>query len=91
MEKDIISLEVDNVTAFSGTYLPPIVRLGGSADYIYVIREGTSNARVLPEYIPITYRRLPTVTIPITEVPILNKTLERIGSVKNSTRKTKRK
>jgi hypothetical protein len=53
---------------FSGTNLPPIVRLGGSSDILFSIRKGTVSV-LPPRYVPRRYFEATTVMLETVELP----------------------
>ncbi len=58
------------MTTFSGTNLPPILRLGGTADSICAVHDGTANIQSTPQYVPFKYYKLPMVKEQTIELPI---------------------
>jgi len=56
--------------AFSGTNLPPILRLGGTADSICDVHDETTNKQSTPRYVPFNYYELPIVAKQTVELPI---------------------
>lgn len=56
------------MVVFSGTNLPPILRLGGSSDLIASIPEDTAGIKLPPKYIPSSYVIAGTVKLPMSIV-----------------------
>jgi hypothetical protein len=57
------------MAAFSDTNLPPIVRLGGSSDFLFSIREGTAGV-LPPRYLPHRYLEATAVIPETVELPV---------------------
>lgn len=59
------------MVVFSGTNLPPILRLGGSLDVIASIPEDTAGIQLPPRYLPSRYIKS-TTAIGTIELPMSN-------------------
>lgn len=60
------------MTAFSGTNLPPIVRLGGSADALYAVHQGTASVQLPPRHVRRRYFPVTTIMLQMVELPTPN-------------------
>lgn len=70
----MVSMEMKMV-GFSGTNLPPVVRLGGSADVNYSLREGSLGAFPSPRLV--FHRHVPVATLVVPAVIELTPTKAR--------------
>ena len=57
------------MAAFTRTNLPPIVRLGGSADSLYHSHKGSADNRHIPQRVPTWCLPSTTITMESIEVP----------------------
>ena len=63
------------MATFSGTALPPVVRLGGSADAAFAVESGTSVAWLSKQFlfplrIPVTSPLVKAIEIPQAQLPL---------------------
>jgi hypothetical protein len=71
------------MAVFSGTNLPPILRLGGSLDVIASIPEDTAGIRLMPRCLPSTHVTIRSIELPLS---IIGKTDQK-GRIKDGGRR----
>jgi hypothetical protein len=80
------------MAAFSGTNLPPIVRLGGSSDALHAINEGTASVQLPPRHVRYRYFPVTTIMLQMVELPTLeSEKIQMLGERKGRARRAKRR